>query len=33
MVRCYNEDYNFEPGGAEFFVDSPFGGSILTDIV
>ena len=33
LVRCYNEEYNFEPGGAEFFIDSPFSASLITDIV
>lgn len=34
MVRCYDGDYNYAaPDGTEFFMESPFGGSVITDIV
>ena len=34
MVRCYHGEYSCAgPDGTEFFLESPFGGSVITDIV
>lgn len=34
MVRCYYDEYNKDPpDGTEFFMESPFGGSVITDII